>query len=56
MRGIGFVVALLAALAATAVAAASSGPTLDKADISAAACKTGHARQLVTSGQITAVP
>ena len=47
MRRMGFVVALLATLAATAVAAAAGGLTLDKADISAAACKTGHARELV---------
>ena len=40
------VVAVLAALAA-ATAAAAGGLALDKADISAAACKTGHARQLV---------
>lgn len=47
MRAMGFLAAVLVALAATAVAVAAGGPTLDKADISAAACKTGHAKLLV---------
>ncbi len=47
MRKVGFVVAVLAALAAATAATAASGLMLDKADISAAACKTGQPRLLV---------
>jgi hypothetical protein len=47
MRGIGLIAVVLVALAAATAAVAAGGPTLDKADISAAACKTGHARELV---------
>jgi type II secretory pathway pseudopilin PulG len=47
MRGLRLLVVVLVALVAATAAVAASGPTLDKADISAAACKTGHARQLV---------
>jgi hypothetical protein len=47
MRRIALGLATLAALATAAGALAAGGLTLDKADISAAACKTGHPRELV---------
>jgi hypothetical protein len=47
MKRLAYVVAALAALATGAAALASGGLVLDKADISAGACKTGHPKQLV---------
>jgi hypothetical protein len=48
MRRLRYVLVVLAAAAAPAAAlAATGGPTLDRADISAAACRTDHATRLV---------
>src|SRR5689334_829146 len=47
MKRLAFLLAALAALGTAAGALATGGPTLDKADISAAACKTGKPKRLV---------